>query len=114
MDCQRVNLIGAPIPNVQAARADAQMPRYRCHKEVSALKIAKIWLDRDTAAKEGRETTGGATIEPAEKGYAQFEVDADYVHRHKPEAGGYYVVYADGYKSWSPASAFEEGYTLIT
>jgi site-specific recombinase XerD len=36
----------------------------------------------------------------------------DYVHKHKPEAGGYYVVYADGYKSYSPAKAFEEGYTL--
>jgi len=27
--------------------------------------------------------------------------------------GDYYVVYEDGYKSISPAKAFEEGYTLI-
>lgn len=27
--------------------------------------------------------------------------------------GGYYVRYQDGYESWSPAEAFEEGYTRI-
>ena len=27
--------------------------------------------------------------------------------------GYYYVVYRDGYKSWSPASEFEDGYTRI-
>ena len=32
--------------------------------------------------------------------------------KHDPQIGGYYVVYpGDGYKSWSPAQAFEEGYT---
>ena len=27
--------------------------------------------------------------------------------------GGYYVRYPDGYESWSPAEAFEDGYTLV-
>jgi len=27
--------------------------------------------------------------------------------------GGYYVRYPDGYESWSPAEAFEDGYSLI-
>lgn len=31
----------------------------------------------------------------------------------KGKVGGYYVVYEDGYESWSPAEAFEKGYTLI-
>ena len=26
---------------------------------------------------------------------------------------GYYVLYNDGYESWSPKKAFEEGYNLI-
>jgi hypothetical protein len=30
-----------------------------------------------------------------------------------PEVGWYYVQYPDGYESFSPAAAFEEGYTLI-
>ena len=37
----------------------------------------------------------------------------EWLDKHNPEVGGYYVVYEDGYKSFSPAKAFEEGYTLI-
>ncbi len=93
--------------------AQAEMPKYKCHKEVWALKIASIELDRDRAQAENRETDGSATITPADEGYAPFRVPHEYVHKHKPEAGGYYVVYADGYKSFSPAKAFEDGYTKI-
>lgn len=80
----------------------SQMPQYRSHKTVWALKIAAIRFDADTAV-----------ITPAEAGYAPFLVDAAYVRKHAPEAGGYYVVYADGYRSFSPAEAFEDGYTRI-
>jgi hypothetical protein len=52
-------------------------------------------------------------ITPEDESYAPFEVSAEYVMRHKPQVGGYYVVYPDGYKSWSPAEAFESGYTRI-
>lgn len=92
----------------------AEMPRYKCHKEVWALKIKAIEFDHDNANAEQRETDGSATITPEENGYASFKVDANYVHKHKPEVGGYYVVYSDGYKSFSPADAFEDGYTLIS
>ena len=78
--------------------ASSEMPRYRCHKEVHALKIMLI---------------EGNTITPADEGYGSFQVSADYIFRHKPVIGGYYVVYADGYQSFSPAAAFEEGYSLI-
>lgn len=91
----------------------ARMPIYRSHKQVAALKIAKIEFDADKARAEDRETDGSATITPAETDYAPFKVDAAYVRKHDPKAGGYYVVYADGYKSWSPADAFEDGYTRI-
>jgi hypothetical protein len=54
-----------------------------------------------------------AMIVPAEKHYAPFIVSAEYLSKHKPEVGGYYVLYRDGYKSFSPAKAFEEGYGKI-
>lgn len=97
----------------QECQAAAEMPRYKCHKEVWALKISAIARDSDKAREEQRETDGSATITPAEDGYAPFKVDANYMHKHKPEAGGYYVVYADGYKSFSPAKAFEDGYSPV-
>jgi len=81
-----------------------EMPRYKSHKEVHAFKIAKIVLS--TAG-------GGAEITPVEEGYAPFFVRSDYLTKHDPQVGGYYVVYKDGYKSYSPAEAFEEGYALV-
>ena len=37
----------------------------------------------------------------------------DELTRLAPRVGGYYVVYADGYASFSPSKAFEDGYTRI-
>lgn len=78
-----------------------ELPRYKSHKIVHALKIANIDLDL---------ATGRAVITPADEEYGPFPVDAEYMGKHKPRIGGYYVVYQDGYKSWSPAEAFEKGY----
>jgi hypothetical protein len=87
-----------------------EMPRYKCHKEVWALKIAKIVRDGEG---ENRETDGSAMITPAEEGYAPFKVNYDYLRKHNPQVGGYYVVYKDGYQSYSPAQPFEEGYARV-
>lgn len=81
----------------------AQMPKYRCHKEVYGLKIRYVDVGN----------SGAAVITFEDQKYAQILVDAKYVAKHSPQSGGYYVVYEDGYKSWSPAEAFESGYTLI-
>ncbi|WP_257827944.1 hypothetical protein [Burkholderia glumae] len=91
-----------------------EMPKYVCHKQVWALKIKAIWPNTDPS-KSGLAGAiqDGATITPVEEGYAPFEVSESYIEKHKPQVGGYYVVYADGYKSFSPAEAFESGYTLI-
>jgi hypothetical protein len=80
-----------------------EMPRYQCHKQVWALKIKDIDFD----------TLGGAVITPSDAGYAPFEVDGAYCGKHSPEVGGYFVVYDGGYKSYSPAEAFEAGYAKL-
>lgn len=85
-------------------RADmANMPRYRCHKIVHALKIKEVkhW------------PAGGAQLIFEEPGFGPLSVNASYLSRNPVQAGGYFVVYQDGYQSWSPAKAFEEGYTRI-
>lgn len=96
------------------SEAMAEMPQYQCHKKVWALKI------KDIAHKPNPDPTGrtaadsyGAILTPQENGYAPFDVSAEFMSKNRPEVGGYYVVYADGYKSYSPAQAFEDGYTLI-
>lgn len=82
---------------------DREMPKYKCSKEVWALEIDEII--------EGEK---GAMITPSDEGFAPFAVDSEYMAKHKPETGGYYVVYKDGYKSFSPGKAFRDGYTVIT
>lgn len=82
---------------------DAQdMPRYRSHKEVRALKIKLIEL-------MGPNRWHLTFDEPG-----HVPKDDAWMKKFDPQIGGYYVVYADGYSSYSPAQAFEEGYTLIS
>ena len=95
-----------------------QMPKYRCHKEVWALKIRSVEERRPTIEEldrilEGRLPDFGGFITPEDSRYGTFGVPIEYMRKHEPKAGGYFVVYNDGYKSYSPAQAFEEGYTLI-
>jgi hypothetical protein len=92
------------------------MPAYKSHKTVYALKIRMI---EDI-------TSGGSYLHfedivssdvrhvPVLLRYAPLYAGMDYISKHNPQPGGYYVVYEDGYKSWSPAEAFENGYTKIT
>lgn len=87
-----------------------EMPRYKCHKEVWALKIAGL---RPYEPDSADEYDGSQLVQPAEPGYGEFRVSAEFVKQHKPVVGGYFMVYADGYKSYSPAKAFEEGYSPV-
>lgn len=84
--------------------AQREMPKYRCHKTVHALRILSLGVQGDP---------GTPTVVPADPGYGPIPVTQEWVDRHNPQAGGYYVVYDDGYVSYSPAAAFEGGYTRI-
>ncbi|MGF6343100.1 hypothetical protein ABIE10_002452 [Citrobacter sp. 506] len=80
-----------------------QMPQYQCHKKVWALKIKHVHVNPD----------GTGIITPEENGFGNFDVEVDYINKHCPVAGGYYVQYEVGYESYSPAEAFESGYARI-
>lgn len=81
-----------------------QLPKYRSHKEVWALKISAMDFTQDGKARIAFEDTAYAPIEVPN--YRE-KFNGDY------DDPGYYVVYKDGYVSWSPTKAFEEGYTKI-
>lgn len=95
-------------------QAQAELPRYRCHKEVWALKIKELRFVPECQASPEQEGNKAFTLMiPDHQGYSAIALPDGFVDRHKPQIGGYYVVYRDGYKSYSPAKAFEDGYTLI-
>lgn len=93
------------------------LPLYECHKRVRAAKIvdardltgdrAGLLLTLDVPTPDG-----GATLVAREVGYS-FMPPRAVVSGLSALVGGYFVEYADGYVSWSPAKAFEEGYQLL-
>jgi len=78
----------------------SEMPKYRSHKTVWALKIKEV----------GEEQLGTVKLTFEDERYAPKWVAV--TNRPKPEAGWFYVVYDNDYHSFSPAQAFEDGYTL--
>lgn len=92
---------------MQAVGADAEaaeeLPRYQCHKVVRAGQIRDIHYD----------PFGGSPTIFFVEAFGPIRVSAGWCQKHEPVVGGYYVVYEDGYASFSPAAAFESGYTRI-
>lgn len=84
-----------------------QIQQWECHKKVRAFKIHQ--LVKDTIA-------GGWLLagepEPAKQRLGH-HVSDEYISRHNPSVGGYYVLYEDDYESYSPAKAFEDGYKKV-
>ena len=87
----------------------ADLPLYKCHKQVRAFKISQIEQGK---ANEPTPYHGGSywLLSTPPNGHA-VEVPVAYMNKHDPAIGGYFVAYEDGYISYSPAKAFEDGYT---
>ena len=93
----------ADLQKEQENAPQTPMPAFISHKRVWALKIAKVHVDED-----------GQGIALAFEG-GHFGLRAlttsQLEHKPIPEAGMYFVQYEGGYFSFSPADAFEKGYT---
>lgn len=82
------------------------MQRFQSHKVVEAAKITSV-EERHTGVhtlRSGPDILG--------------DIKTFWFEKHAPDpgnlqsvVGGYFVRYPDGYTSWSPAAAFEDGYT---
>ena len=77
------------------------LPLYRCFKVVGAVKIKTL---NDINLDDGQ------MLVPEETGVEPFYISKAYIDKHKPQVGGYFVEYKDGYQSFSPAEAFDGGY----
>lgn len=77
------------------------LPKYKCHKRVSAAKIWNIFEAEHVLNLVWCDGLVGC----------HQSVTPEWMEKHKPEEGGYFVVYEDGYTSYSPAEVFEAGYS---
>lgn len=76
------------------------LPVYISCKEVRALKIKDI-----------TQTETEAVLHFEDPRYAPRVMATDWVDKRGAKPGGYFIVYEDGYTSWSPAEAFERSNT---
>ena len=88
-----------------------ELPVYQSHKQVRAAKILRVLetgsLDARILVVEGeRRIPVGLTWVSKHANLGEGGVVDNLI-------GGYFVVYDDGYMSWSPAQAFEEGYDPV-
>lgn len=101
-----VEMVSKKEETIAAPPSIVEFPKYRSHKVVHALKIGQI-----EQIEPGK--SEAANLIPVEGGFPPIYGSPEYMNKHNPQVGGYYVVYEDGYESWSPAEAFEAGYDLI-
>jgi hypothetical protein len=85
----------------------AEPPKYVSHKTVHALEIDSVVL----VGGGGDLYTGERLVSFADAGYVPAKLPADMFARYQPVKGDFLVIYADGFKSFSPRKAFLEGYT---
>lgn len=79
-----------------------ELPQYKCHKVVRAMKIGAVGPVEDGVAY----LYGKSPVTVA--------VPEAFITRHNPKPGDYLVCYQpDNYLSVSPAKAFEAGYTPV-
>lgn len=91
------------LENEYNARYLAMLQQWKCHKVVQAGKISLMAADQEK----------GVLMIHAQPSNMPFSVPLDFLQRHSPEIGGYFVVYEDGYLSYSPADVFELGYRHV-
>lgn len=84
-----------------------QLADWKCHKVVQAGRITKLPVQD---IPSGKWLVG---VEDILHGATQVEMPPDAFLRGRPMMGDYIIVYEDGYKSWSPAKAFEDGYERL-
>jgi len=91
------------------------LPKWKSHKEVHGDKVVEVYQSPVHDRVDGTDSGWRWKL----KGGEVVNLNLDMVARlpfgnlSKDPVGGYYVLYPDGYESWSPAKAFEEGYVPI-
>jgi hypothetical protein len=99
---------GEHVPLKRILNMPKELPLYACHKKVRALEIRAIGhYAPDAAGKLRRE------IHFKDAGFPSIWVEGELFTRYVPLPGDFYVVYEDGYTSFSPRKAFMEGYSLV-
>ena len=86
------------------------LARWQSHKIVRGGQITMVDL---VGRKDGPQNTYFIQVTDKNGDTLDIDIPVEVFARGVPSAGDFLVAYEDGYLSWSPAKAFEEGYTRI-
>lgn len=87
-----------------------ELPKFLCTKKVWAIKIT----DTQPGIRTRENPEPSTKLIPEDKKFSPIIVDWKFVKKHSPITEGYFVLYEDGYVSFSPVEPFENGYILDT
>ena len=88
------------------------MREYVCHKRVKAAKILNVVACPNGIAMLEFDPPKEGNHRDVSQRVLQARTGCDNMRTASAKAKtGYWVIYDDGYESWSPAAAFEAGYT---
>lgn len=82
---------------------------WQCHKVVRAGKIRELI----NGQRAGSDAVVAMMVEAIDGSSTEVCPGDAFFARGAPALGDYLVIYDDDYISWSPAKAFEEGYSYI-
>lgn len=88
-----------------ANKGPIELPQYQSHKIVGALRITDV--------HPGATPDARPHLMYAPDGFNYVQPSPDVFARYTPEPGDYLVFYPDGYMSFSPKAAFEDGYAPL-
>lgn len=91
-----------------------RLPRYECYKIVRAAPILSF---NQSPTGDGADTDNNEPFVLVDLGgdnVMAIPVPVSFFSRGLPVVGDVFVLYADGYKSFSPKKAFEEGYKRLS
>lgn len=92
--------------------ASTPLPEYQSHKRVRAAKVVRITDNSGENCESAVPNDSFVIWHLDNDGFVHVSKDLKMRGGDNP-VGGYYMLYEDGFESWSPAKAFKEGYTRI-
>lgn len=81
-----------------------KMPSFVINAPAGALKVSDV----------GHSPDGSCVLSFEDERFDPIALKPGYFSQHDPVAGGYYVVYPDGYKSFCPGSAFKQFFRALS
>lgn len=93
------------------------LPKWQSHKVVSAAPVISVMELPPAPGSEQSDVRSlpqyAVVFDDLAGGQGEITIAGAVFSRGIAAPGDYLVVYDDGYTSWSPKAAFEEGYTRI-